>query len=594
MNAKQNDITAALLPAYLDGSLDPDTMQQVRDRLATDSELREAFEVLQGQEAALYDLGVMLRENAPAVDLREAVMRGIRHLETDTDLLEQALSALGNDLRVVTPSLDIAGTVMQAVAEQRRESDNLETELVETGEEIRALAPRVDVVEEVMEEVTSGRLDNIASFDAAKRAKASRRRQSVPSWSFAAAAAACVLTVAGFVAMQMVKPPAVQEYTHAQNTQAVSGITPHQQHASTGQNSMQRRESESQTFEPVPSDERVIVRPSSTSKSHEKIQGQQGDLGFALNVDAVIAARRDALAGKAEALARLARWGALDPDEIRRFIAEGLLSPKEVAGLSRFLPEKEARALLQDAVAQEPDDAMLRLALAKNLMNDPEQYGAALQELARFRELVPDNGLSYYMDAQIRLAQGDYTGALQSIEYAASFQRSSAYGLQNAQYHRNALRAAGYPDDVAQMLAAFNAGADEYGFVTQLGSDLLAYGAYYESIGDYDTALAIYKGVNQLGLQVTQGADYSNEMLAGLDTQQASVEAIDALAELMDIPGGAYTVEIAYTVFMQGMDFFLDYTSVFENMMGDAQAENILRAVQQILETGDINYLNKD
>jgi len=182
---------------------------------------------------------------------------------------------------------------------------------------------------------------------------------------------------------------------------------------------------------------------------------------------------------------------------------------------------------------------------------------------------------------------------LQSIEYASAFQTGSAYALENAQYHSAALEAAGFPSDVAQMLAAFNAGSDEYGFVTQLGNDLLSYGAYYESIGDYDTAMAIYKGVNQLGLQINQGADFSNEMLAGLDTQSGAIEAIDALAELMNIPGGAYTVEIAYTVFMQGMDFFLENTSVFENMIGDAEAENILHSVQQIMQVGDIRYMNK-
>ena len=105
--------------------------------------------------------------------------------------------------------------------------------------------------------------------------------------------------------------------------------------------------------------------------------------------------------------------------------------------------------------------------------------------------------------------------------------------------------------------------------------------------------MAIYKGVNQLGLQVNQGADFSNEMLAGLDSQRAAVEAIDALAKLMNIPGGAYTVEVAYTVLMQGMDFFLEYTSVFENLIGNAEAQNILQAVQQIMQVGDIRYLNK-
>lgn len=599
MNAKQNDITATLLPAYLDGSLELNRRQQVEKRLATDPELREAFEILQKQEKALFNLGAMLRESAPSVDLHDTVMDNVQRSEADMVALEHALSDLGSDLHAVSPPLDIVESVMQAVAKQEHASDTLETELVETGEELRVLAPRVDVVEEVMDEVTSGHLDAIADFEAIKRAKAARRRQSVPSWSFVAAAAACVLAVAGFVAMQMAKPPALQEKIFTQNITSETTASPNQQNAQTGEKPVRKHEGESMQFDPVSTDERIsllsaTIRPASPQKPEKKVQPQRNDLRMAVNVDAIIAARRDALAGKTEALARLARWGALDPDEIRLFIAEGLLSPKALAGLSRFLPKAEARALLREALAQEPEDAMLHFALARNLMNDPEQYDAARQELERFRELTPDNSLSYYMDAQILLAQGDYAGALQSIEYAASFQSGSAYALENAQYHSNALHTAGLPDDVAQMLAAFNAGSDEYGFLTQLGTDLLGYGAYYESVGDYEAALAIYKGVNQMGLQITQGADFSNEMLAGLDTQQASIEAIDALATLMDIPGGAYTVEIAYTVFMQGMDFFLEYTNVFENIIGDAEATNILRSVDQIMQTGDINYLNKN
>ena len=82
-------------------------------------------------------------------------------------------------------------------------------------------------------------------------------------------------------------------------------------------------------------------------------------------------------------------------------------------------------------------------------------------------------------------------------------------------------------------------------------------------------------------------------MLAGLDTQQGAIEAMDALADMMDIPGGAYTVEIAYTVLMQGMDFFLEYTDVFENMIGNAEAANMLQIIQRIMQVGDLQYSSK-
>jgi len=549
-------------------------------------------EMLRAQEAALHDLGNALREVAPSVDVCDAVMKRVRRLEAENDFLAQALLEVGSDLRISAPTLDIAGDVMVSIAEQQLAASTakLEEELVETGEEIRALAPRVDVVEEVMDEVASGRLDNVTSFAAARRAKVVRRNASPFSWRFVAATAACVLAVLGFVVMQMAQPPALRGRDIAQRVQTVSSEQKPQQ-------SMRYQEGEPLGFKPASSDQRISIlsstqRPAAAAPVKEG-DAQKKDVQLAVNVEDVIAAKREALADNLDALAQLARWGALDPDEVRRLLAEGVISLKELAGISRFLPEEEARALLKDAVTKEPNDPLLRYALAKNLMNDPEQYDEALRQLSLFHDLTPDNSLSYYMDAQIRLSQGDYAGALQAIEYASAFQSGSAYALENAQFHSAALQAAGFPADVAQMLAAFNAGTDEYGFITQLGSNLLGYGAYYESIGDYDTALAIYKGVNQLGLQINQGADFSNEMLAGLDTQQGAIEAMDALADMMDIPGGAYTVEIAYTVLMQGMDFFLEYTDVFENMIGNAEAANMLQIIQRIMQVGDLQYSSK-
>lgn len=551
--------------------------------------------MLLAQEDALRDLGNALREVTPSVDIRDAVLERVQALEMESDSFAQALIEVGNELRDVTPHLDISGTVMKRIAAQWQTASTteLENELVETGKEIRALAPRVHLAKELMDEVASERLNNVTAISAARRTKAMHRNASPFSWRFVAAVAACVLAVLGFVALQMAQPSTLRGQHVASHNSFGADTTQSQQKS--GGSTARLREGEAIGFNPVSTQERIplFVPPVSNPPARENDPKQQNELRLAVDVDAVIAAQREALSGKSDALARLARWGALDPDEVRRLLAEGVISLKELAGLSRFLPENEARALLKDALTKEPNDPMLRYALAKNLMNDPEQYDEALRQLSLLRDLSPDNSLSYYMDARIRLAQGDYVGALQSMEYASAFQSGSAYALENAQYHSTALQAAGVPANVAQMLAAFNAGSDEYGFVTQLGSDLLDYGAYYESIGDYETAMAIYKSVNQMGVQVNQGADYSNEMLAGLDTQRGAIEAMDALADMMDIPGGAYTVEIAYTVFMQSMDFFIEYTDVFESMIGDAEAENLLQTVQQIMQVGDLRYSNK-
>ena len=588
MTMEKQEITAALLPSYLDGTLDSHVMDMVRDRLEADPAFLRALHALQEQEKALLDLGSALREVAPSVDMHDAVMARARRLQVSADPLEAALSELGGALRVAAPRLELAEAVMKAIPSL----PVVEKELAATGNEIRAHAPRVDVAEDVMDDMASGRCDTLVPFPAQKHNNnAPPRRESPFSWQFVVAAAACLLAVASVVVMQMARPPALRGVDIARRDTAASVAQRSRRIAETPR----IREGEPLRFMPASSgDQRISLLSSAprpaASQTPDAGDDKADEQQITPAIEDIIAAKRNVLSGQSEALALLARWGALDPDEIRRLLAEGLISSTELAGISRFLPDEDARTLLRLALEQSPDDHVLRYALARQLMDDPAYYGEALQEVGLLREMAPDNSLAYYMDAQIRFAQGNYAGALESLEYAASLQAASAYALETAQRHSAALQAAGLPADVAQLLAAFNAGTDEYASLTQLSADLLGYGAYFESIGDYDTALAIYKSVQHLGAQINAGADFTNEMLAGLDTQRASIEAINALAQIMEIPGGAFTVEIAYTVFLEGLDFFLEYTNIFEDIMGGSDSENMMHAVAQIMRMGEIQF----
>ncbi|MCK5863211.1 MAG: hypothetical protein KAH38_12050, partial [Candidatus Hydrogenedentes bacterium] len=500
MTIEENDITTAMLLAYRDQALDSDGMKKVRDELAVDSKLHDIYQALLAQEDSLYDLGVTLRDVMPSLDIQNEVMGRLQHLAVEAEPFAQVLLDMGRELRAAVPALDIADDVMKSIVGLRQEvsATQLEEELIETGKEIQRLVPRIDIAEDVVNEVTVGQPANVTSFPAAKHTRLIRRRSSV-SWSFFAAAAACVLAILAFIVMQMVQPLALRGLDVAEQDPSVTGER-------RSDPSTPYHEGESLLFTPVSTDQRIPLSVGSVTEPPVKEDEPQEDLRSAVDIKNVIAARREALEGKGDSLARLAHWGALDLDEVRRLLAEKAISLKELAGISRFLPEEEARLLLENAVAQHPNDPLLRYALAKNLMNDTARYDDASRQLASFQELAPDNSLSYYMDAQLRLAEGDYAGALQIMEYASAFQSGSAYALESAQHHSAVLQAAGVSGDVAQMLSAFDAGANEYGVVTQLGEELLGYGAYYESIGDYDTALAIYKGVNQLGLQINQGS----------------------------------------------------------------------------------------
>ncbi len=589
MTRENENITAAMLPAYHDGALPPAMMARVRDALERDAELRAAYETLLEQDALLYDLGAALHDATPSVDVSDAVMTRLRESHSENDAVETALYALGDALRETAPDVEMTAEVMAQLPATPNALSSVEKDLVETGEALRLLAPRTDVVAPVMSKVAERDVGGEQRFDAYARRKAARREDVLFSWRFVAAAAACVLAILGVLVIQLSQPPAPQHMHTAHRPQHQEPQQPAQPSAPPAA----LHEGEPLQFLPGPSDDRISLltaatRPETTPEFDPTRHREDPEDG--ITAEDIIAARREALGGQSDALALLARWGALDPDEVRRLLDAGQLSPFELAGLSRFLPDDEARALLEQALQQSPDNASLRFALARNLMLDPASYDEALQQLAMLKRLAPDNSMPYYLDAQIRFAQGDYDGALEALSRAAVFQSGNAFALDYAQQHHAALHAAGMSEDAAQLLAAFNAGAEEYNAAMELSYDLLSYGAYFESMGDYESALAVYKNIHYLGLQLTQGATVSNELLAGLDVQMTAIQALDTLAAIIDLPGSAQTIEMAYAVFMEGLDFFLEYTNVFEYLLSGTNTQHILNIARYMMQHGDLAF----
>ncbi len=590
LNLDERNISNSALLAYLEGALTPEEVGKIEVRLSEDAALRAELEALRNRERALFALGVELRELSPVVSVVDGVLKGAVEVRAAA-ALDNELAALGADLRGQAPRIDIAASVMHRLSATAPNLDAklLEAELYAVGEEIRLLAPRVSLGEAI----AAAASDKIVPLSSRVATKSVKRREPLFSWRIVVAAAACAVFGLAFVMTHLVQPDMAGRRDMARNAEPFS-------ESDAANNESPASESPSQddslAFQSAPPTEALallstIIRPSAGEEP--ETDNQETAVQAECTVNDIIAARRNAIGGDADALLMLARWGALDPDEARRLLASGALSPAAVAGLARFLPEDEAQALLQQAVEQHPEDSYLRYLLAKQLVNSSDQQANAQEQLAAFKELAPSNSLPYYMDAQLRLAQGDVAGALQAIEYAASFAQGDAYALRNAQNHSAALQAAGYPFETAQMLAAFNAGADEYSAVSQLSYDLLSYGAYFESLGDYETAMDIYKGVQRMGFQITQGANYSNEQLAGLDAQSAALDAIGALADLMQIPGGVRTVENAYTLLMEGLNIFMDNTALLDGLLGSADSAAIAAAIDQFIQNGDMRSLTK-
>lgn len=594
MKKEGHSFTEDVLLDYLEGVLDAETEKALREELQRDEGLRHALEALEAREQELFDLGRELRDAAPSLHIAESVSRSLDDTVIASSPIEQELVQLGDALKVVQPKIDLAADIVALLPETEDGQDvtPLEKELSALGATLRVCAPRVNLAGKVMSGITGESSNGTVSLSEYAAGKTVSRRNTSPSWRLLAGVAAGLVLGIGLFLILMIQPARVNRTNIAQRVRP---------HSTVPSSALQEngtapvlREGEAFMFSGTGSGEleqlSALVRPASREDvvlAHKEDTPSESEF----TVLDVLHAKQKALAGQADALDMLARWGALDPDEVRRLFAEGHLTAAQIVGMSRFLPDGEAANLLREAVKQTPDDPAVRFALAAELMNNPDDYDEALKQLSALRDLAPENALVHYMDAQLRFAMGDYSGALAGLEYASGLESGNAYGLANAQYHSAALQAAGVPVELADTVAAFYAGTDEYNAVSQMKTDLLGYGEYFQSVGDYDAALAVYKSIGLLGQQVVEGSTYTNEYLAGLDTQVAALEAMNALADVMEIPGGLQTIQDTYNVFVEGLNIFLEYTQLLDGVTNIEDINRVLTAVNGILQTGDIRYL---
>lgn len=585
--------TEDVLLDYLDGALDAEAERVLQEQLQRDAVLRRALEALQAEQQALFDLGRELRAAVPSIHAVDSVMEALNDTVIAASPLENELVQLGEALKAAQPAIDLAGDIAALLpgVESDGNAASFEQELAAVGELLRVQAPRVNLVSKVMAEVRKVSPAQPASLSEYAMRKSAARRNATLSWRLIAGVAAGLILGIGLFLIVITQPARVRPMEVARSAQPRSPL-PAEERPENPAPSL--REGESFSFTGTGSGELEQLSAMARPASREGIvpayeEDAPAESGF--TVLDILRAKQKALAGQADALTMLARWGALDPDEVRRLFAGGHLTAAQIAGMSRFLPDGEAADLLRAAIKQTPDDPALRFALASQLMGDPAGYEEALQHLAALREVSPDNALVHYMDAQLRFAMGDYPGALAGLESAAALETGNAYGLANAQYHSAALQAAGLAVELADTVAAFYAGTDEYGAISQMKTDLLGYGQYFESVGDYDAAMAVYKSIGLLGQQVMEGATYSNEYLAGLDTQATAIEAMSALANVMDIPGGLQAIQSTYDVFVESLNIFLKYTHLLDNVTNIEDINTVLTAVNDILQTGDIRYL---
>lgn len=584
-------ISEDVLMGYLEGVLDAGRHAEVQQCLQRDKRLGEDLGKLRSQEQELVDLGTVLRMLTPGIHIGDSVLRTIKEHDTWDGALESELTELGVRIRDGITEVNLAAGVTAALGTKEAviASTPVETDLMVLGEVLRDHVPGVDLVAPILDVVNKSHSARNGYIETHGRGKASPRRRTPLSWPLIGLAAVLLLCL-GFLTLPMlpVDTDGTKVARQEESRQSrVPGMLP--------ENPSVPVPDEKRSAPEKPYDDREsllsLLARSAPSKEPSTASDGKAVSRAAFTVQDVLAAKRKALENQAGASAMLARWGSLDPDDVRRLLSEESLTTAQIAGMSRFLTDEEAVDLLKEVVDRNPDNMTVRLALAMQLMEDPAATVDALEQLATLKEQDPENALLYYMDAKLRFSLGDYASGLSLLESAAELNQGSAYGITNAQYNKAALEAGGIPAELAGTVAAFYAGTDEYAAVSALKADLLAQGATLEAEGNFEGALSVYKSVGEMGRQVSQGAAYTNEYLAGLDTQMDAVEAMNALASLVQVPGGLQTIQEVYDLFLQGLDIFLEYTRLLTDVTRIDDGEAVREMVESVLENGDIQYL---
>lgn len=579
--------------AYLDGEADAPLGDYLALAESGDTALARELDGLRRMIDALNAAGEAWRACTAPVELSERVAALLNaDAPGDGAALEAELTILGQSWAASLPPVDISGAILARVSTLRESAaaempeENavalalLESRLEDLGGALKSHTPPVDVEAGVMAAVRKAAkpaAQNITPFPA--------KRGGRDTWTTVYRLAAAVLIMAGLTLSALWYMNGTPELRLAEQPGTVPALA---------------------ATPPSPISERIAALPWSAGDS--RLEGypelrrpapaplpitleNKTDRFASLSMEEVLKLRRDALSKQDEALARLNELGTLTPEEARRLLEEGGLSLSAYLGVLRFLPPEEANNFLRAALEQHPDDPQLHYLLARNLALNPDTRGEALEHIAAMNSLAAGNSLGHYMEAQMRLESGDVNGALESLARASSMETASSYGLADARQHSAALQEAGMDPGIADMVALAHAGRAQYAELMALGDELLAQGESYEAAQDYETADAFYRSVQQLGVQIGEGAQLSNEQLAGFDLQMSAMDAMVRVAEIIASPDGMQMLEVAYGALAQSLSAFVGALSSVDTLFAASTPENAAALARQALQTGDLSLI---
>jgi len=446
------------------------------------------------------------------------------------------------------------------------------------GDRIVAHIPEIDIVEAVLAEVSKQPAPNVISFDSAPRA----RTFGLAKWLGAAAAAAVVIAMVWFSTMvrdnvppqeiAQVPPPSIED---TQPAVAIEPVAP------TGPESGNEAQ--------------VIAEP---VRPPVLTQVEPPDLVEPSDIDLSTLTRQAVLAGFLESLQnnnaidRLMDWAQLEEEQAKAIVENEEASTEALIGAAPSLSEADAEAALLTAVARSPESPLPRFRLARLFSMDPARSGDALSQARALSGADPENALPFYQQASEFLSQDppDIEAALEALEQGKILDTASAYGLEGALAREQALIESGTDPEMARLLSALTAGRWEAEELTSISNDLLAFGQSYAETGDLDTASAIFNSILELGQQIDEGADLTQEQLAGLDIQRAAIEALRSIGREADV----FEAAVELTDSSQELLLYLNELTVelTELLIGPVSLEDLMRITGLILSSGDLNLLD--
>ncbi len=570
-------------------------------RLAEEPEFSRAFEKIQETVRALESLGADIHALAGEVDIVAEVNDAVCHLNWEA--LEGAkrpfygaedrLETTAQALTALAPSVDLVDAVIEST--EASEKTDVEVELPfapltnalnALGDDMAGVLPTVDLLESVMGQLpqASERPANVVPLHARPVVLKSLVPSRSRAWlRYGAAVAAAILCVAAAWWVYQQDVASVPDRQIAELDESL----PASPQVDTND--------DGEIFRLVPEkDDIVVAAVPDTVEAPSEPSGRQRvapKKSVRLTLQEAINERRRALINNLDTFEQLA---SLSADEAARMIQGMDLSPEALLGAAQFLSPEAAAEVFRQALLNDPDNEALKYALARSLAGNPDNASERQDQLEGLLALNERNSLPHYMLAADYMARGEVELGLEALARGASLSEASPYTLESMRQREAVLRASGLDADTASYLALSMGGETEVGDIAALRSELLNYGDYYEQQGDTDTAQQIYNAVNELGMQLEEGADMAVVEQAGLETQQDAMDALQGIFEVLQQPDTVAVLGDTIGLLAQSILEVTRYIDSAQNVVNNPQSTSTewSALIQQIFASGDRDIAN--